>query len=228
MLQFIVLTLIFILLPGQAFSGTVKGTATYSAEAKPLASHKTGKFKKACGGDVPNEELLVKNQNLRNVVVYVEGEITGSKPGTYPIDQKNCRYEPHVSAMMKGSEISISSSDPINHNIHTYSFDNDPINIMFVPGQDNHEQEMEEPEVIKVECDLHGWMTAWIVATENSYFAVSDEDGAFKIPDLPAGKYVLTAWQEVLGSVSQKITVGDGDLTVNFDFSEVTPEISKK
>ena len=163
-----------------------------------------------------------------NVVVSIEGKKLGGKPGEYRLDQKNCRYVPHVMAIMKDSVLKIHSSDPINHNLHSYSFDNDPVNIMFLPNQDDYELEFEEPEIVKVECDLHWWMTAWIVVTENAFFDISGQKGAFQIPDLPAGNYTINAWHEVLGSKSQKVTVGEGVTKINFDFSDIAPQVSKK
>jgi len=223
-----VLILVFLLLPSLAFSGAIKGKIIYSAEVKLPKTLTTGKYKKACGPEVPNEKLLVNDKGLMNVVVSLAGKKLDGKPGEYRLNQKNCRYEPHVIAMMKDSELKISSSDPINHNLHTYSFDNDPINVMFLPNKDDYEQEFEEPEIVKVECDLHGWMNAWIVVTDNSYFDISNKEGAFEIQNVPPGKYTLNAWHEVLGSKSQKIKVGEGITEVSFDFSDVTPQASQE
>jgi len=219
---------IFMLYPGLALSGTLKGKITYSSEVKFPKAFKTGKYKKACGPEVPNERLLVNDKNLMNVVVTVEGKKLDGKPGEYTFNQKNCHYVPHVMAMMKDSELKIHSSDPINHNLHTYSFDNDPINVMFLPHQADYEQEFEEPEIVKVECDLHEWMTAWIIVTDNSFFDISGQDGAFEIPNLPPGKYTINAWHEILGSKSQTVKIGKGVTEINFDFSDVTPQVSKK
>ncbi len=224
------LLLIFILLgwPGLAYSGTIEGKATYAADVELPKTLSTGKYRKACGPEVPNEKLLVDNKGLMNVVLYLEGKIPGGKPGVHKMNQDKCRYEPHVMVMMQGAELEITSSDPINHNIHTYSFENDPINIMFTPDQEPYTQEMEEPEIIKVECDLHHWMSAWILVTENSFSGVSGKTGEFSIPDVPPGEYTLNAWHEVLGSISKKIKVGDGVTKVDFDFSKMPPQLSKK
>ncbi len=222
------LIILFILLPGPALAGNIKGVAVFTGEDTVPKVLKTGKYKKACGPEIPNEIIIVENKGLRNVVVTVEGNDLGGKPGQSILDQKKCRYEPHVTALMKGSELIIHSSDPINHNIHTYSFENDPINSMFVPGQEDETIELEEPEVIKIECDLHHWMTAWIVVTENSFFSISGKNGEYKIPDLPPGKYTLTAWHESLGIMSQTVTVGDGETQLNFDFSNSRPAVTQK
>ena len=222
---------LFILLPAipmAAFAGTIQGTAIYSSDFKPLPPLNTGKYKIACGSEIQDESLLIENKKVANVVVQLKGKGLGGKHGEYKIDQKKCRYEPHVMAMMKDSELVIHSSDAINHNIHSFSFENDPMNIMFIPGQEDATQEFEEPEIVKIECDLHSWMTAWVVVTENSFFAVSDGKGAFEIANVPPGDYTLTAWHETLGEMSQKVTVGEGVAEVEFDFPEITPQVSKK
>ncbi|MFQ5449622.1 MAG: hypothetical protein ACE5E9_03285 [Nitrospinaceae bacterium] len=228
MTRLLVLFIAVLIFPGAAFSGTIQGTTVYSAKIKLPPVFKTGKYKKACGPEIRNEKILVENKGLKNVVITIEGEDLPEKRGKYTLDQTQCHYEPHVIAVPKDSELVIRSSDPINHNLHSYSFDNDPINIMFTPGQEDYTQELEEPEIIKIECDLHSWMTAWIVVTENSLFAISDKKGSFEIPNVPPGKYTLTAWHEVLGSLNQTVTVGDGVTKVNFDFSNISPQVSKK
>jgi hypothetical protein len=152
MFKLIFVTFSLLILASPAHTGTIKGEIKYSGKVPAPVTHKTGKFKKVCGPEIPDESLILKDQKVKNVVIWLEGKHAKklkSKPGTYTIDQKKCAYSPHVLAMPQGSELKILTSDPINHNIHTYSFDNDPINIMFLPNQD-YTQEMEEPEVIKV------------------------------------------------------------------------------
>lgn len=212
---------------GIVYSGTIKGSVTYSGKIAVPPAHKTGKYKKACGPEVANETVVMDKNGLKNAVISISGKGLQGKPREYVMDQKNCRYEPHVVAMPKGSTLEIRSSDPFNHNIHTYSFDNDPINLMFTPGQTVN-QRFDEPEIIKVECDLHSWMSSWIHVAENELFALSKEGGTFEIPNVPPGSYTLNAWHEVLGSTKQAVKVGDGVTEVNFDFSQIAPQVSKK
>ena len=68
-------------------------------------------------------------------------KIKNKSTGEHKLDQKKCRYEPHVITMPVDSELKIHTSDPVNHNIHTYSFENDPVNIMFIPDQEEYIQE---------------------------------------------------------------------------------------
>jgi len=213
-----------------AFGGNLTGQVTYFGEVPAPKIINTGKYSKACGPKIILQPLLIKNNGVKNAVISISGKDAKklkSSSGEYILNQENCVYSPHIVVMPKESELEIQSSDPFNHNIHTFSFDNDPINLMFMPGME-HEQEFEESEIVKVECDLHGWMQAWVVVTDNSYFALTNDDGSFEIPDLPPGKYTLTAWHEVLGTMTQKIKVEESNLKVNFKFPEISTQVSKK
>jgi hypothetical protein len=225
-ISFLVITIL--LMPGSAFSGSIKGKTVFLGKYEQLNPHKTGSYKKACGSNIQNESILINNKGVMNSVISLHGEKLKKRSSEYTLNQKKCKYEPHVITMPVDSELKIHTSDPINHNIHTYSFENDPINIMFLPGQDAYSQEMEEPELIKVECDLHHWMRAWIVVTPNGYSAVSGRDGSFEIPDVPPGDYELTAWHETLGSLTKTINVGNDGININFDFLDVTQKEARR
>lgn len=230
MIKAVIAILTFLIWTASGWAGTLKGTIQFTGQTPAPKVHETGRFSKVCGPEIVDNSLLVENKNVKNVVVWLSGKdakkLKGDGGGEYILDQKKCAYDPHIVALPKDSELQIHTSDPINHNIHTYSFDNDPINIMFVPGQD-HAQEFEEPEVVKVECDLHSWMHAWIVVTPNPYYAVTDSSGAFQIPDIPPGKYTLNIWHEVLGSKTKKIKVGDGNSEENFEFTELAETVTQ-
>ena len=230
MMKVVTVILTLLIWAAPAWAGTLKGVIQFTGQTPPPTIHKTGKYSKVCGPEVTDKALLVENTNVKNVVVWLSGKdakkLKGDGDGEYVLNQKKCTYEPHVVVLPKDSELQIHTSDPINHNIHTYSFDNDPINIMFVPGQD-HAQEFDEPEVVKVECDLHSWMHAWIVVTPNPYNAVTSGSGAFEIPNVPPGTYTLNVWHEVLGNKTQKIKVGEGDTEVNFKFSELAEQVTQ-
>ena len=83
-------------------------------------------------------------------------------------------------------------------------------------------EKFEKPEIIRVQCDVHGWMSAWIVVGEHPHYAVSDESGAFKLDNVPSGKHKVEVWHESLGKVTQEVEVKAGAP------SKVTFEMSKK
>ena len=73
--------------------------------------------------------------------------------------------------------------------------------------------------IIPVKCDQHGWMSAYIVVAEHPYYAVTDDRGAFRLRDVPPGRYTLEAWHEKLGTQTQTVTVGDGEsASITFEF----------
>ena len=206
-------------------NGADRKIAIVTGAARGIGKATSLKFKNE-GITVIETDILPDPETKEISEIY--GKKLEAKTGEYSLDQKNCRYEPHIISMPVDSELKIHSSDPFNHNIHTYSFDNDPINIMFIPNQEEYSQEMEEAEIIKVECDLHSWMTAWIVVTPNSYSALSGDNGTFKILNVPSGNYKLTAWHETLGSLTKNITIENEDVDINFDLLEVTQEEARK
>jgi len=74
--------------------------------------------------------------------------------------------------------------------------------------------------MVPVQCDVHGWMHAYIGVVDNPYFAVSGPDGSFTISDVPAGTYTAEAWHEVYGTLSASVTVtAQGTAEVSFDYS---------
>ena len=218
-------------LAGQAFAGSIQGVVEFKSTVPTPKTYNPGKFKNICGDQIPDESLIIDNKGLVNVVITISGKklnkIKHQVSNGYTLDQKGCRYTPHVLAIPKESVLKIMASDPTNHNIHTYSFDNDPINLMMTPGQD-HEHELEEPETVKVECDLHKWMSAWVIVTNNPFFAISGDKGKFQIKNVPPGKYKLTAWHETLGTKVQKVSVGEEPTSIVFDFSNNASQTSKK
>ena len=225
MLKSLSLTFILLFMVSLAQAGSIKGEVKFSGQVPAPKVYKTGKYSKVCGPVIQSDALLVENKRVKNAVIWLSGK--GAKklkaqPGEYHFDQKKCRYDPHVVVMVKDSTLEIHSSDPINHNIHTYSFENDPINIMFMPGME-HEQEFEEPEIVKVECDLHGWMQAYLRVDEHPFHTVSSSDGSFRIPNLPAGSYRLEAWHEYFGREEREIVVQAGETsTLTIVYKETT------
>jgi hypothetical protein len=163
-------------------------------------------------------------KSLGNVFVYVKDGLgnyvfdTPTKPAT--IDQKECRYHPHVFGMMVNQPLEIINSDPTLHNIHAMPKANQEFN----NGQPIQGMKMSHtftaPEVmVPFKCDVHGWMNAYVGVVANPYFAVTDKDGKFELKDLPAGTYTIEAWHEKLGTQTASVTLGakeSKDITFTF------------
>lgn len=193
---------------GGTLSGTVKVGGTPPAPQKIEVT----KDPEVCGKEKTKPELVVgAGGGLANAVVTVKAA-KGKKldpPAANPVfDQKGCEFRPHVLAFPAGSTIDITNSDGILHNIHTFSTANPATNMAQPKFKPRIQLKIEKPEgPIKVVCDAHGWMSAVWFAMDHPYYAVTGEDGSFKIADLPAGDYEVEVWHETLGKKMEKAAI---------------------
>lgn len=175
---------------------------------------------------VTEESVIVGDKGeLKNVVVAIKKDEDKDLPGAVPkepavLDQKDCMYEPHVLAMMVGQDLIVKNSDAFFHNVHSQSTTNDTFNVPMPRANDGVKvsPQPKAPEIFRVKCDVHPWMSAWIAVFDHPYFSVTGDDGTFDIKNLPDGDYTLQAWHELYGTQEQKITVKDGKAEVNFTF----------
>lgn len=204
--------------------GTISGTVKFAGTAPAPKKLEVSKDKEVCGKSAKTDQsLVVSGGNLVNAVVSITDIKTGKKIDAKKVtlDQKECEYHPHVMAFPVGTTVEINNPDGILHNIHSYSKVNTAFNMAQPKFKKTMEVKIEKPEAISVKCDVHGWMSGWLVATENPYVAVTDNSGSFKLTDVPAGTYSVEVWHETLGKTSQKVTVpAKGDAKVNFEMGK--------
>lgn len=174
-----------------------------------------------CGKhNLVDEALTVnpKNGGIRDVVVYMylaRGKKAPAAHESYEktakdpvhLDNKNCRYEPHVAILRLTQPLVLGNKDPVGHNtkIDTLNPDNPPVNpIIPAGGQFRLEDHFQAAERIPlpVSCSIHPWMTARLVVLDHPYAAVSDDDGNLVIKNLPVGEWTFQVWQEKAGYVS--------------------------
>ena len=160
---------------------------------------------------------------LKNVVVFISAgaPATSSAPATHvTLNQQNCHYTTRVLAFQVEQEVEVINSDPLTHNVHPMPVTNREWNKVQLKGSPPLSSSFSKPEFIPVKCNLHSWMRAYFAVLGTSYFAVTTEDGLFTLPELPPGKYTVTAWHETYGTRSQEITVVAGQpLTVDFVYN---------
>ena len=172
-----------------------------------------------------SESLLLGPGNaIRNVVVYIsEGAPYPGPAPTTPVlfDQQGCQYTTHVLVFRVGQEVKISNSDPLSHNIHPLAKVNREWNKIQPPRTPPFAYTYENEEFISVKCNLHPWMQGYFVVLRTPYFAVTGDDGGFVLPDLPPGRYTITAWHEMLGTQSHEIEIrSSGEPQIlNFTFT---------
>jgi hypothetical protein len=113
---------------------------------------------------------------------------------------------PHVQIIPAG-EVEIVNSDPVLHNTHGF-LDKATVFNVALPNQGQRiKRPLKRTGMVRVECDAHGWMLAWIYVADNPYYALAGKDGTFTLTNVPPGSYTLVGWQEYTGGVEVPITV---------------------
>jgi hypothetical protein len=222
------------------FAGDITGKVTVKGTPPP---EKTIAYDETCSAlhpTVPTTRHWVvgKDHGLANVFIYISKGLEGKTftPPTTPVDleQVGCNFQPYVFGVMVGQPVRIKNGDPLMHNIHALPKvdGNNEFNFAQPSQGDINDtkwiESIKKPEVmVKVKCDVHAWMFAYGGVVDNPYFAVSDADGNFKIANVPAGKYTLTAYHlKAHGNKpgeTQEITVADGPVTANFTVEAPPP-----
>ncbi|MGQ0505544.1 MAG: carboxypeptidase regulatory-like domain-containing protein [Myxococcaceae bacterium] len=207
-------------------AGSIAGTVAWAG-----APVKAEKLKRqsdpVCAKKDYNDEtvLLSKDgKSLANVLVRItkNAPTTGKVPTTpIHVEQKDCMYRPRVQGAVEGQKVEIQNADPTLHNVHSYAGTKTLFNQAQPPNAKNLEKDTKGADVIKLKCDVHPWMTGYIVVTKHPFFAVSSEDGKFEIKDVPAGSYTVEAWHEKLGTQTAEVVVTEGKpADAKFSFSQ--------
>lgn len=170
-----------------------------------------------------DESILVgKSGGLANVFVYVKNPPPGeygppAKPAI--LDQQGSIFTPRVQGVRVGQELLMKNGDPFIHNVRSLSKKNRPFNIAQPQGSPDRKRFFDKPEgPITLKCDFHRWMEAHLWVMDHPFFAVTNTEGEFEIPDLPPGDYELVAWHEKLGQQIQNISVGTGGTVSSIKF----------
>jgi len=201
-------------------AGSIKATAEFNGDKKKVrrvvvkmdadAYCKNSHEKK-----VGSEDYLIRGGKIKNVVFYVKdglGEETFEAPSDHLVlDQVGCMYRPHVMTVHAGQPVTIRNSDDPLHNIHSFSEKQRPFN--FAQPKKGMEKQVKfaREEFVKVKCDVHPWMSAYVAVFTHPFHAVSDKEGVGVVENLEPGEYTLAGWHEELGEVESNVTVKDGE-----------------
>jgi len=205
--------------------GTISGKVTFEGAPAKMKSIDMS-AEPSCAkmyATPPLAETLVTGagNSLENVVVYVSaGATNDAAPSTAAIfTQKGCRYIPHLLALQVNQELKITNEDQTVHNVHPQPKRNREWNKSQPPGAPPIRESYEQAEFIPVKCNVHPWMHGTLAVMPNSHYAVTGAGGSFSLPNLPPGKYTITAWHESFGAQSQEVTIAASEThTINFVF----------
>ncbi len=204
--------------------GTLKGRLIVEGATPAPVALKISQNAEVCGKhNLVNEDLVVDAKgDLANAVIYVRDKSIDVNPeyaktakSDVVLDNKDCRFEPHVLVMRTTQTLVLKNSDPVGHNTNVTLLKNTSFNDMLPPNAEMTKSGLSSEELtpLKVACNIHPWMQGIILIRANPYFAVSKADGTFEIKDLPAGKPIeFQFWQEKAGNL-KSITGADGFAT---------------
>jgi len=160
--------------------------------------------------------LGVANASLASagpVVVYLEGVdaplVSAPRSRELEIKQKDANFSPTFLAIAAGETVVMPNDDVIFHNVFSYSTPND-FDLGLYPRGESREKTFQYPGVVRIYCSIHESMNATIFVAPSSYFAVAGPTGAYRIRDVPPGRYRLRTWNRRLPPASQLVDVGAG------------------
>jgi len=163
---------------------------------------------------------------LAEVLVYLKSGLPAMRFDTPPkpavLDQVRCRYEPRVLAVQVNQPIEIRNDDATLHNVHATASGADGFNLGMPTQGMSAIRKFSRPDVfVKIQCDVHPWMEAFVGVVANPFFAVTGTDGSFHLDGIPPGQYVFEAAHPNLGRRTESVTVEAGkDATVWFNFTD--------
>ena len=189
------------------FTGKVVLKGNQAALVPLIAKGADVKDKEVCAAvDVPDERLVLGESNgVANVFIYLakapkNGKKIEAPADPFFFDQKNCRFLPHCVVVPTGQLVKVLSDDSVAHNTHTYPSRNTGISSVVSAGDRVGQVEFTynkaETAPFAVTCDFHGWMKAYHLPLDHPYYAITDANGGFSIPELPAGKHTFVVWHE--------------------------------
>ncbi len=187
-----------------AFTGTAPVPMRLKRDADPFCA-KT---------PMTDEEVVVNpNGTLKNVAVRI---VKGAAPAATPpadallVDQTNCMYRPRVWVGVVNQKLLVRNSDPILHNVHSYSGTTTVFNQAQMKGSKDIEKTV-AAGVTKLKCDVHPWMTGYVIGSDNSFICVTGDLGDCSLANVPAGAYTIETWHEKYGAKTIDVTMGAGE-----------------
>ena len=214
-----------------ATAGAVTGRVTFAGTPPQAAALRMDSDPNCVrpGGNATDESVVVgEGGALQNVFVYVKdglGNLRFPVPSNaLVLDQKGCRYVPHVMGAQVGQTVEVLNSDPMLHNVHAVPAANQEFNTgQPLPGMKHTHRFSTREVMVPFKCDVHPWMRAYIGVLDHPYFAVTGPGGTFELKGLPPGTYTIEAWHETLGTQTQSVTIAPQETgNVAFSFTSTT------
>lgn len=212
-----------------ADEATLAGRVTIRGEIPKRRKIKTTADPKCASmhpGDLLTDDFVIDAAgNVQYAFIYVKeglGEQKFAVPKTPVVmEQKGCRFEPHVTGIMVGQELMFRNQDELMHIVHVIPKNNREFGFSQAKRGEERPKVFTAPETIRLFCDVHPWMVAWLHVLPHPLHAVTGPDGKYKLKGLPPGKYTIEAWHDGYKAVTQEIEVkAKESRTLNFELTD--------
>jgi len=147
-------------------------------------------------------------------VVYLQGDDLEpiADPPSAVIDQKDEMFVPHILAVQRGTQVDFRNSDEIYHNVFSFS-ETKRFDLGRYPQGRSRSVVFDRLGVVRVFCEIHSHMSAFVLVLPHSYFATTDASGNYRIDNIPPGRYRLTAWGDPFQPASRELELRSGQTT---------------
>lgn len=214
---------------GRATTGTISGRIVLNGAPPGNAVVRMGLDPKCAelnrtAPAVQESALVGADHGMANVFVRVLGSFPPTPVPREPIviDQRSCIYAPRVIGMRVGQTLRVRNDDPLAHNVHSSSAAGNSFNVgQGKAGEFFDYTPRAEEVMLKLGCDIHRWMTAYVGVLSHPYFAVSVAGGRYAIQQVPPGTYQIKTWHERFGETTKTVTVAPG-VVASVDFGYAT------
>jgi plastocyanin len=230
-------------------SGTIRGIVRLMGKAPAPATEPIRSDQSTCGNSVSLPRItLGKDNGVKDTFVFLDGVSAVENSQTPPaasvlMDQKNCQYVPHAMTVPVGTELEITNSDTILHNVNGKIIATEGLLPKFniaqpMKGQKNKTPALDKAGIMTLSCEAgHPWMSAFVLVADNPYVAVTKDDGEFVIASVPVGTYHIKMWHEGVTLKSNNkalqryeyedpyettkdvVVMANGEAVVNFDLT---------
>jgi plastocyanin len=200
--------------PARAAGGTVRGRVTFLRDQAPAERRPAvGELGMPGRRDLPDRRVAV---------VYLETAPRGAfeeRPGpTVVLDQRNENFVPHVLAITTGTSVEFLNSDRTYHNVFSLSKLNSFDLGRYPPGRSKSVR-FDHPGIVRVFCEIHSHMNAFILVFAHRHFAVTGVQGEYRIDGIPPGTYTVSVWHPALSGKSETVRIPEAGGEVELDFA---------